>query len=115
MRVSISRRSGILTRRASCSHRLGPNAINEGYKGNSIRTSKYNLVTFLPFFLYAMFSRIAYLYFLCQASVRLVLLWSDFSQAPNRCACTALPPLARRCVLWLLCNKACMRLKGQHI
>ena len=51
------------------SHRLGPNAINEGYKGNSIRTSKYNIVTFLPFFLYAMFSRIAYLYFLCQASV----------------------------------------------
>ena len=115
MRVSISRRGAILTRRASCSHRLGPNAINEGYKGNSIRTSKYNLVTFLPFFLYAMFSRIAYLYFLCQASVRLVLLWPDFSQAPNRCACTALPPLARRCVLWLLCIKTCMRLKGQHI
>ena len=68
------RRDGALTRHTSCSRRLGPNAINEGYKGNSIRTSKYNLVTFLPFFLYAMFSRIAYLYFLCQASVRLALL-----------------------------------------
>jgi hypothetical protein len=40
--------------------------LNEGYKGNSIRTSKYNIITFLPFFLYFMFSRVAYLYFLTQ-------------------------------------------------
>lgn len=40
--------------------------MNEGYKGNSIRTSKYNIITFLPFFLYFMFSRVAYLYFLTQ-------------------------------------------------
>jgi len=40
--------------------------LNEGYTGNSIRTSKYNIITFLPFFLIFMFSRVAYLYFLTQ-------------------------------------------------
>ena len=54
--------------RSSPWRRLGPNALNEGYKGNSIRTSKYNIITFLPFFLYFMFSRVAYLYFLGQVS-----------------------------------------------
>ena len=46
--------------------RLGLHASNEGFTGNSIRTSKYNIVTFLPFFFYYMFSRVAYLYFLTQ-------------------------------------------------
>ena len=46
--------------------RLGPNALNEGYTGNSIRTSKYNILTFLPFFFFYMFRRVAYLYFLTQ-------------------------------------------------
>lgn len=41
--------------------------VKTGFTGNSIRTSKYNLVTFLPKFLYEMFSRAAYLYFLIQA------------------------------------------------
>lgn len=33
---------------------------------NSISTSKYNPITFLPYFLWEMFSRVAYLYFLAQ-------------------------------------------------
>ncbi len=32
-------------------------------------TSKYNLVTFLPIFLFEMFTRVAYLYFLIQAGL----------------------------------------------
>ena len=46
--------------------RLGPHVSNEGYTGNSIRTSKYNILTFLPLFLIFMFKRVAYLYFLTQ-------------------------------------------------
>ena len=48
--------------------RLGPGALNEGYVGNSIRTAKYNIITFLPFFLWTMIKRVAYLYFFFQAS-----------------------------------------------
>lgn len=50
--------------------RLGPCAANPGFPGNSVQTSKYNIVTFLPIFLFTMFSRVAYLYFAAQ-----VLLW----------------------------------------
>ena len=38
----------------------------EGHVPNSIRTAKYNAITFLPIFLFEMFSRVAYLYFLAQ-------------------------------------------------
>ena len=51
----------------------GPRAIkisrgNEksGHVPNSIKTAKYNLITFVPIFLWEMFSRMAYLYFLAQ-------------------------------------------------
>ena len=37
-----------------------------GFAKNSIKTAKYNLITFLPIFLFEMFSRAAYLYFLAQ-------------------------------------------------
>ena len=37
--------------------------------GNDISTSKYTLITFLPIFLYEVFSRAAYLYFLLQAGL----------------------------------------------
>lgn len=47
--------------------RLGPSAANGGFPGNSVRTSKYNIITFLPIFLFTMFSRVAYLYFAAQA------------------------------------------------
>ena len=47
--------------------RLGPGAVNEGYVGNSIRTAKYNILTFLPMFLWTMIKRVAYLYFFFQA------------------------------------------------
>ena len=50
--------------------RLGPGGANEGHAGNSIRTAKYNVATFVPIFLWTMFSRVAYLYFLCQVSAR---------------------------------------------
>ena len=36
---------------------------------NRVTTSKYNLVTFLPIFLFEMFTRVAYLYFLIQAGL----------------------------------------------
>eukprot|EP00191_Tetraselmis_sp_GSL018_P012504 CAMPEP_0177598192 /NCGR_PEP_ID=MMETSP0419_2-20121207/12185_1 /TAXON_ID=582737 /ORGANISM="Tetraselmis sp., Strain GSL018" /LENGTH=1412 /DNA_ID=CAMNT_0019090555 /DNA_START=264 /DNA_END=4502 /DNA_ORIENTATION=- len=42
---------------------------NQTYASNSIKTSKYNILTFLPVFLYEMFSRVAYLYFLFQAAL----------------------------------------------
>lgn len=36
------------------------------FESNRVVTSKYNFVTFLPIFLFEMFSRVAYLYFLLQ-------------------------------------------------
>lgn len=36
------------------------------YVNNGISTAKYNVITFLPIFLFEMFSRAAYLYFLLQ-------------------------------------------------
>ncbi len=47
---------------------MGPGAVNEGYVGNSIRTAKYNIITFVPYFLWTMIKRVAYLYFFFQAS-----------------------------------------------
>jgi hypothetical protein len=38
-----------------------------GLEPNSVRTAKYNVLTFAPIFLWEMFSRAAYLYFLVQA------------------------------------------------
>ncbi len=37
-----------------------------GFATNNIKTAKYNLITFFPIFLFEMFSRAAYLYFLAQ-------------------------------------------------
>ena len=37
-----------------------------GHVPNSIKTAKYNVITFLPIFIVEMFSRMAYLYFLAQ-------------------------------------------------
>eukprot|EP00803_Ostreobium_quekettii_P002905 evm.model.scf_903.4 EVM.evm.TU.scf_903.4 scf_903:32108-44084(+) len=39
------------------------------FKSNAIKTSKYNVATFLPIFLLEMFRRAAYLYFLLQAGL----------------------------------------------
>lgn len=39
---------------------------NDGFCTNRVVTAKYNVVTFLPIFLFEMFSRLAYLYFLLQ-------------------------------------------------
>lgn len=38
-------------------------------ENNRVVTSKYNIVTFLPIFLFEMFTRVAYLYFLIQAGL----------------------------------------------
>lgn len=38
-------------------------------ENNRVITSKYNIVTFLPIFLFEMFTRVAYLYFLIQAGL----------------------------------------------
>jgi hypothetical protein len=66
---------------------------------NRVITSKYNILTFLPLFLYQMFSRVAYLYFLLQA--RLVLLCRDVlccsAGAAGRHG-QGLPAARRRCV-----------------
>ena len=43
----------------------------DGFLSNNIKTAKYNPVTFLPIFLFEMFSRIAYLYFLFQVRIQL--------------------------------------------
>lgn len=40
----------------------------KGFANNRVRTAKYNVVTFLPLFLFEMFSRAAYFYFLCQVT-----------------------------------------------
>ena len=43
--------------------------LNQGrgdFVSNRVVTSKYNIITFLPIFLFEMFSRVAYLYFLLQ-------------------------------------------------
>ncbi|GAB4813241.1 hypothetical protein N2152v2_000287 [Parachlorella kessleri] len=48
------------------SHNDGP---LEEFETNRVVTSKYNVVTFLPRFLFEMFSRAAYLYFLLQAAL----------------------------------------------
>lgn len=36
------------------------------FRNNTVKTSKYNPLSFLPIFLFEMFSRVAYLYFLLQ-------------------------------------------------
>lgn len=43
-----------------------------GFAKNNIKTAKYNLITFFPIFLFEMFSRAAYLYFLAQVCFVLV-------------------------------------------
>ena len=48
---------------------MGPGAHNPLAAGNAVKTAKYNPVTFLPLFLFSMFSRAAYLYFLSQAAL----------------------------------------------
>jgi hypothetical protein len=53
--------------------RLGQGAHNAGFCTNSIYTAKYNLITFLPIFLFTMFSRVAYLYFLAQVLAPLLI------------------------------------------
>lgn len=42
---------------------------HEEYSGNAVISSKFNVVTFLPIFLFQLFSRVAYLYFLLQVSI----------------------------------------------
>ncbi|QDZ20134.1 phospholipid-translocating P-type ATPase [Chloropicon primus] len=47
-----------------------PNYIpDDAYCSNAIITAKYNVFSFLPIFLFKMFSRVAYLYFLFQAAL----------------------------------------------
>ncbi len=44
-----------------------PEGPPQKFANNRIRTAKYNVVTFFPYFLFEMFKRAAYLYFLLQA------------------------------------------------
>ncbi|EFN58106.1 hypothetical protein CHLNCDRAFT_20630, partial [Chlorella variabilis] len=49
------------------------------FVSNRVVTSKYNVITFLPIFLFEMFSRVAYLYFLLQAGLSWWSVISPFS------------------------------------
>lgn len=51
----------------------------EGYCSNRVVTAKYNLITFFPRFLFEMFTRAAYLYFLIQAVLSWISVISPFS------------------------------------
>ena len=51
---------------ASRTVQLDGGRATEGFAANDIKTAKYNVATFLPKFLWEMFSRAAYLYFLFQ-------------------------------------------------
>ena len=55
----------------------------EKLAGNNIRTAKYNVITFLPIFLFEMFSRVAYLYFLAQVGAAMS---HRLSKAPGYCS-----------------------------
>ena len=68
---------------------------------NSIKTAKYNVATFLPIFLFEMFSRAAYLYFLLQVS----------PQAGQRRARSAVPRCRQHLARWShsrWCMQACL-------
>ena len=54
-----------------------------GFGHNGIKTAKYNPVTFAPIFLFEMFSRAAYLYFLIQ--VQLILLAQSLLTCHTSC------------------------------
>lgn len=58
---------------------VGTSQPEEGYCTNRVVTAKYNLLTFLPRFLYEMFTRAAYLYFLIQAVLSWISVISPFS------------------------------------
>lgn len=92
-----------------------------GFAHNGIKTSKYNPVTFLPIFLFEMFSRAAYLYFLIQVppSIRSIptstclpiFLFEMFSRAAYLCLlmqvqyCPPNPPPVFRASL-ICCRKS---------
>ncbi|BDA48078.1 probable phospholipid-transporting ATPase 7 [Coccomyxa sp. Obi] len=86
--------------------RLGQGAVNEGYVGNSIRTAKYNIITFLPFFLWTMIKRVAYLYFFFQAALAWWSTVSPFSPFG--------PTIALLFVLLVAAVKAAIEDKKRH-
>jgi hypothetical protein len=71
----------------------GASAVQQRFCGNSIHTAKYNVVTFMPIFLFTMFSRVAYLYFLSQCALAY---WSTISPFS--------PYAPHLNSLWLLCS-----------
>ena len=75
----------------------------EGMQGNNVKTAKYNVATFLPIFLFEMFSRIAYLYFLLQARAALCHACLGRPSGPRMplaiTPCFALEPYMRPAVL----------------
>ncbi|KAK9806980.1 hypothetical protein WJX72_009386 [[Myrmecia] bisecta] len=75
--------TGVGTSPSSRAVHMGPDEgginPNAGFGKNHIKTAKYNVVTFLPIFLFTMFSRVAYLYFLAQAALAWWSVVSPFS------------------------------------
>ena len=72
---------------------------------NSIKTAKYNVITFVPIFLVEMFSRVAYLYFLAQVTP------STFSPHPKLSHVDDASTL-RGTALYLLQQAACCSLNS---
>ena len=56
-----------------------------GFAKNNIQTPKYNLITVFPIFLFEMFSRAAYLYFLAQVMRNAQLSHAHDSFTPLQC------------------------------
>ena len=59
-----------------------------GFATNNIKTAKYNLITFFPIFLFEMFSRAAYLYFLAQVPQSAAVLCCQSYMHQVYCTCT---------------------------
>ena len=99
---------------------LGPGAPSAHFQGNAITTSKYNILTFLPIFLFVMFSRVAYLYFLLQARPLLPLKCpkpnSHVAQAikSHIMQCNVPPAVAAHLAAFLPVRLACARPLCMH-
>ncbi|KAK9828339.1 hypothetical protein WJX74_009865 [Apatococcus lobatus] len=85
---------------------LNGHAQPQRYVLNEIRTSKYGLVNFLPVFLFTMFRRVAYLYFLAQAALAYWSVVSPFSPYG--------PTIALVVILLVAAIKALIEDAGRH-
>ena len=81
---------------------FGVGVENAEFVDNGIKTAKYNVATFLPIFLFEMFSRAAYLYFLLQvwefqanSAVQICLVDWALTRAQPKLCCAGLQQLLK--------------------